>query len=157
MDTRKLKSEGMIDGSPPKNGEEVCSGDIVLELTAGGKHADLVVSEVAKAVRAALDELHLSMEALCNSVVLGKSPHAGNGFRPGAQRVGQGDERLEPAGCEPVDEVQELASQRAALSFSSVLLIEKIAQPVHLLVERFEDGVELKEIPKTPPLCVGQF
>ena len=120
----------------------------MLELTAGSKHADLVVSEVAKAVSTALDELHLSVEALCDAVVLGEAPHAGNGFRPGAQRVGQGDERLEPAGCEPVDEVQELTSQRAALPFSSVLLVEKITQSVHLLVERFKDGIGFKEFPE---------
>jgi len=129
----------------------------VLGLTAGGKHTDLVVSEVTKAVRAALDELHLSMEALCNPVVLGKSPHAGDGLSPRAQRVGQGNERLQAAAGEPVDEVQELAGQRTALPFSFVLLIEKIAQPVHLLVERFKDGVELKEFPETPLLGIGQF
>lgn len=126
----------------------------MLGLTAGGKHADLVVSEVTKAVSAALDELHLSMEALCNAIILGKSPHAGDGLSPRAQRASQGDERLELAGGEPVDEVQELADQRTALPFSFVLLVEKIAQPVHLFVERLEDGIGLKEFPKTPLLGI---
>ena len=117
----------------------------------------MVVGEVSKAVSTALDEFHFTVEALCDAVIFGKTPHAGDGLCPGAKGVSQCDERLEAAGCEPVNEAQELVSKGEALAFSSVLLVEEIAQAVHFGVKRLQSGVGGKKARKAQVLGRSQF
>ena len=51
-------------------------------LTALGDDAQAVVVEVSEAVGAALDEFHLSVEALGDAIVAGEAPHGDQGLSP---------------------------------------------------------------------------
>jgi len=106
---------------------------------------EAVVFEVSKAVSAALDELHLSMEALGNAIVLGEAPHASDGLGPGAQRGSQSDERLEATGGEPVDEAQQLTGEGSAGAPGLVLEVEQGAQTLHFIIEGLQGWMCSKE------------
>ena len=68
-----------------------------------GNDSESVVFEVFKSVGSSLDELHFSMEALGDPVVLGEAPHAGDGLHPVRKSLGQGLQRLEGAVFEFAD------------------------------------------------------
>ena len=110
-----------------------------------GDDAEAVIFEVSEAVSAALDEFHFPVEALGDTIVFGKAPHAGDGFGPRAQGIGQRDEGFKAAGCKLLDEGEELSGQRAAFPASAVLLIEEGSQAVHLIVEGFEGWIGCEE------------
>ncbi len=86
-------------------------------LAALSDDAESVVLEVSKAVGATLDELHFSVEALCDAVVFGEAPHGGDGLDPVVEGLGEGDERWEGAGREVIDEGDERLGQTAAVAF----------------------------------------
>ena len=58
----------------------------VLFLTALCDDSQAVVFEVLEAVGAALDEFHLSMEALSDAVAFAETPLAGDRFVPARER-----------------------------------------------------------------------
>ena len=58
------------------------------------------------AVGTALDELHLSMEALGDAVAFGEAPHADDGLVPGGKSFRQRDDGLEAACFEGFDELE---------------------------------------------------
>ena len=84
---RFLGSTPNIFGSTPNIVENVFLRDV--EVTAFDEDTQAVVLEVAEAIRASLDELHLAMEAFRDSVVAREAPHADDGGKPCAQRVSQ--------------------------------------------------------------------
>ncbi len=59
--------------------------------------AQAVVVEVPEAVSTALDEFHFALESFCDAIVAEKSPHGGDGFEPGLEGPGQGDEWFKTA------------------------------------------------------------
>ena len=77
--------------------------------------SEAVVVKISEAVGTALDELHLSMEALGNTVVFGEAPHAGDLLLPGAQSLGQGGERSEATAGQLLDELEEALDDGSAL------------------------------------------
>ena len=76
-------------------------------LTALSDDAEAVILEVPKAVSAALDELHLAMEALGDAVVLGEAPHAGDLLAPGGEGLSQSNQGREAGGFEIPDGLEE--------------------------------------------------
>jgi len=88
------------------------------------------------------------MEALCNAIIFSEAPHASDGLLPGAQGVGQGDQRLKATGGKPVDEAQELTGEWATVALGLVFTIEKTAERLHLVIKRFEGGIGFEEFMK---------
>lgn len=114
--------------------------------TALGDDSQAVVLEVSEAIRSALDELHLAVEAFGDSVVARKPPHAGDRFLPVLQGIGQGlqwDSRVFPQGS---DRRQQGPDVLFAVLFGLVLVVHELAELVHLLVEVLEDGMGGEEL-----------
>ena len=59
--------------------------------------AQAAIVEVSKAISAALNELHLSVEALGDAVIFCKAPHGDESVSPRVERFGQAGEGLERA------------------------------------------------------------
>ena len=74
-----------------------------MRLSALGDDTQAVVFEVSKAVGTALDEFHLSVEALGDAVVLCKAPHAGDGLLPVEQGFGESLQRFQVRVSELMD------------------------------------------------------
>jgi len=107
-------------------------------LTALRDDSQAVVFEVLEAVSTALDELHLSMEALGDAVGFGEAPHADDGFVPVGERLGEGDEGGKAAGFEGFNEVEQLRDQLAGLAGVDVFGSHELVGFLHLFVEGFE-------------------
>ena len=125
------RSTSKFGGSPPKIGD-------FYVLATLRDDSQAVVLEVFKAICPALDEFHLSVEALRNSVALTEAPHADDGFVPIGEGLGQGDEGSKAAGPESIDEVEQLRDQLASLACVDVLGSHDLVGFVHLLVDGFE-------------------
>lgn len=123
-------------------------------LAALGDDAESVVFEVFKSVGAALDELHFAVEAFGDPVVLGEAPHAGDGFHPVPEGLGEGFKRFEGAVFEFVNVSEELLDERGTLFLGFVLLVHELTDLVKILVEGFENGVLFEEFLK-PLLLPG--
>jgi len=65
-------------------------------LSALSDDTQAVVVEVSEAVGTALDEFHLSLEALGDAVVFGKAPHGDQGLLPSVEGRGQAHEGFGP-------------------------------------------------------------
>lgn len=78
-----------MSGPPPKIGD-FC----LLTALRDDSHAVVFEAVGGRPPRAALDELPLSVEALCDAVGLGEAPHADDGLVP----FGESDEESEAAG-----------------------------------------------------------
>lgn len=50
--------------------------------------SESIILEVFEAVSAALNEFHLSMKTFSDAIILGKSPHASNRFKPSLKGLG---------------------------------------------------------------------
>jgi len=59
-------------------------------LSALSDNAKSIIVKVSKAVSAALDEFHFSVEAFGDAIVFSKAPHGGNRFDPGFEGLGEG-------------------------------------------------------------------
>ena len=70
---------------------------VLIWLSALSDDAQAVVLEVSKAVSAALDEFHFSVEAYGDAIVFGEAPHAGDFFAPVGECSGEDGERSEAA------------------------------------------------------------
>jgi hypothetical protein len=70
------------------------------------------VVEVAKAVGLTLEDLHLGVKALRDSVVAGEAPHGGDFFAPGIQGIAELSEWREAATTERGDVAQEAVAKR---------------------------------------------
>ncbi len=83
-------------------------------LTTHYNYSQSVIRKILKSIGAALDEFHLRMEPFCNTVVLCKSPHAGNFSTPTIECFRQGFYRGKPAITELPYPVEQLLNQRNA-------------------------------------------
>jgi hypothetical protein len=111
--------------------------------------SEAVVKEVSKAVSAALDEFHFSVEAFGDAVGFGEAPHTGNGLSPSLKSISQGVERFEAAFDEFGDVPVEAYGESLALLFGAVLYVEQGPKLMHLLVEGLEGGIRFEEVLKT--------
>ncbi len=100
------------------------------ELAASGYHTEAVVFKISKAVGAPLNQLHLPVEAFCDSVVFGEAPHCGNFWardcskRENSTRADQ--ETKQDLGSGPEDNGATPGSQRA---INDIMLAPAIPSP----------------------------
>ena len=125
-------------GSPPKFGD-------FLFLTALRQDSQAVVFEVLKVVSTALDEFHLSMEALGDAVAVGEAPHADDGLVPGGQGFRQCDDGFEAACFEGFDKFEQLRDQLLGSACGDVFRSHEVICFLHLIVNGFEGGVLVEE------------
>jgi len=118
--------------------------------------AQAVVVEVSEAVGAALDELHLSMEAFGDAVVLREAPHARDLLRPVREGACEGGERSEAAVGEAACHPYESVGESAALPGGSVAHGEQLAEASHLRVDGFEGGMAFEEFVQAASLGLGE-
>lgn len=84
--------------------------------------SEAVIGEVSKAVRPSLDELHLTVKSLGDSIVFGKAPHAGQWLCPVAQGLCQSLKGVEAAALQPFHHPPKPGCQRATLPLGAVFV-----------------------------------
>lgn len=116
--------------------------------------AEAVVVKIAESVGSSLDEFHLSVEAFGDAVVLGESPHGGDGAGPLREGVGESLQARQLAASQTGDEFEESAHMNAALSFGLGFEVEQGAELIAQLEQGFQRGMLLGQLP-TPHRLLG--
>jgi len=96
--------------------------------------AQAVIVEVSKAVSAALNELHLSVEALGDAVIFCKAPHGDESVSPRVERFGQADEGFERAEPEFINQGNEVADMAATGPGGLVFEAEQLQDFQHFVM-----------------------
>jgi hypothetical protein len=114
-----------------------------------------VIIEVSEAVGSALNEFHFSVEALGDSIVFCKPPHAGDLFLPVGECSGQRGERSKATAGQLLCKLKEPANDRSALSGSAVFDREHFPEAGHLAMQN-ADGWILSEEPAEALVLSGR-
>ena len=96
-----------------------------------GDDAQAVVFEVPEAIRAALDQFHLPVEAFGDAVVAGGAPHAGDRLDPVGQGGRQRLQRPGLVGSQRFDPQEQLPGVLPAFRFGLVSVVHEGPQLVH--------------------------
>ena len=126
-------------------------------LAASCDDTQSVVFKITEAIRAPLDEFHLSMEAFGDPVVSGKPPHSGDLLFPVLEGSRQRLHGFKTGLFEFFNQSQELLTPLATEELGLMLLIEQTSDVVHLIVYNLERWMGFKERFDTVLLLGGEF
>ena len=108
--------------------------------------------EVAKAIGLTLEDLHLGVKALGDSVVAGEGPHGGDFFAPGMQGIAELSQWREAATTEFGDVAQEAVGQAAAAFLVLSFLQQQAAEALFEAVDGLQSRVLSQIIPQAGPV-----
>ena len=121
-------------------------------LAALSDDAPAVIVEISKAISAALNELHLSVEALGEAVIFCKAPHGNESVSPRVKRFGQADEGLERAEPEFINQGNEVADMAATGSGGLVFEAEQLPEFENFVIDGSKGKLTLEEADDMEPI-----